>query len=268
MSLIKYYQDGDVMSRRERRQMRRNPVAPQQSAPQVLTPQREIQPAMQSTSALGLRGPQPAQQALSNTSLLQKRTAAPQEPVYDTFDQQFGQARKAGLKLFNYKGKSFGTQLATEVQPTKQTTQAKPATTSGGFGGSGQGASFATPSTKSKVINYKNPQSAVTTPPQLNGQVNVNDPKHGMSLPVTEIKSTRLNKSSNTKANEPTYHMSLPETEIKSTRIYPQKTNQNLSPQELTKFLQWKNRMKLYPGHTTHYTQNDVNEWRNTTQSK
>ena len=242
MQLIKYYQQGDRIARRtarkEARYDRRNP---NEGVPQPI-PQ-PIFPQVRSINNVAPIMAQPlAQSSGAPSGLLQKRTTAPQAPVYDTFNQQFAQARAAGEKTFNYRGKSFGTQLATEAQPAKQTTQAKapPAKTTtpsaGSFGGSGQGASYTPSTTKSKVINYRNPQSTVTTPPQLNGPVNVNDPKHGLKLPITEIKSTR---------------------------ITPQSTNQNLSPQELTQFLKWKNRMKLYPGHTTNYTQNDVKEWRN-----
>lgn len=269
MQLIKYYQKGDRIARRtarkEQRYERRNPnVGVPQPTPQPMFPQ--ARPTEQINTLTSQTLPK-----LSGapSGLLQKRATAPQAPVYDTFNQQFAQARAAREKVFNYKGKSFGTQLATEVQPTKQTTQVKTpptktTTPSGGsFGGSGQGASYTPSTTKSKVINYRNPQSTVTTPPQLNGPVNVNDPKNGLLLPVTEIKSTRLNN-----VNDPKYGMQLPVTEIKSTRLTPQPTNQKLSPQELTKFLSWKNRMKLYPGHTTSYTQSDVDEWRKSTQTK
>ena len=119
MQLIKYHQQGDRIARRtarkEQRYDRRNP---NEGVPQPT--QQPIFPQVRSVNNVASIMAQPlAQSSGGPTGLLQKRTMAPQEPVYDTFDQQFGQARKAGLKLFNYKGKSFGTQLA-ETQPAPQ----------------------------------------------------------------------------------------------------------------------------------------------------
>ena len=111
-------------------------------------------------------------------SIIQPITTTPQ-----TFAQAFSAARRAGLKVFDYKGKKYGTQLKGETETVGKGTGAG-ATTEKGY-----------VSESNKTVNHNTPVATVKTKQGntrvTNKPIDDNTPVATVNLPGVEVVAKR-----------------------------------------------------------------------------
>ena len=104
-------------------------------------------------------------------------------PTPQTFAQAFSAARRAGLKVFDYKGRKYGTQLKGETETVSKWTGAG-ATTEKGY-----------VSESNKTVNHNTPVATVKTKQGntsvSNKPTNDNTPVATVNLPEVEVAAKR-----------------------------------------------------------------------------